>query len=64
VASQFDGRLRVAKMNVEENSHVPYQYNITALPTLMVFKGGQVSEQRVGQMSRENLAKLIEPHLS
>jgi thioredoxin 1 len=63
VAQQFDGRVRVGKMNVEENAHVPYKYSITTLPTLMIFKAGQVSEQRVGQMSRESLAKLIEPHL-
>jgi thioredoxin 1 len=63
VAAQFDGRLRVGKMNVEENSDVPYRYNITTLPTLMVFKAGQVSEQRIGLMSKEKLVQLLEPHL-
>ena len=64
VARQFDGRLKVAKLNVEENSQVPYRYNITTLPTLMVFKAGQVAEQRMGLVSRENLIKLLEPHLA
>jgi len=64
VAEQFDGRLRVGKMNVEENSDVPYRYNITTLPTLMVFKAGQVSEQRIGLMSKEKLVQLLEPHLA
>ncbi len=63
VAQQFAGRLKVGKLNVEENEHVPFRYNITTLPTLMVFKGGQVSEQRIGLISRDNLVKLLEPLL-
>ena len=63
VARQFDGRLKVAKLNVEENAQVPYRYNITTLPTLIVFKKGMVAEQRVGLLSKENLVKLLEPHL-
>ncbi len=63
VAQQYAGRLKVGKLNVEENEHVPFQYNITTLPTLMVFKGGQVSEQRVGLVSRDNLVKILEPLL-
>ena len=63
IAQQFSGRLKVGKLNVEENEKVPYQYNITTLPTLMIFKGGQVTEQRVGLISRENLIKRLEPHL-
>jgi thioredoxin 1 len=63
VARQFDGRLKVAKLNVEENAQVPHRYNITTLPTLIVFKKGMVAEQRVGLMSKESLVKLLEPHL-
>lgn len=63
VAKQFDGRLKVAKLNVEQNAQVPFRYNITSLPTLLVIKGGVVAEQRVGLVSRENLVKLLEPHL-
>jgi thioredoxin 1 len=63
VAEQFNGRLKVGKLNVEQNAQVPYRYNITTLPTLMIFKRGQVSEQRVGLLSKENLVKLVEPHL-
>ena len=64
LAEQFSGRLKVGKLNVEENEQVPYKYNITTLPTLMVFKGGQVTEQRVGLISKDNLVRLLEPHLS
>jgi thioredoxin 1 len=63
VAEQFKGRLRVGKVNVEENEQIPFRYNITTLPTLMIFKAGKVSEQRIGLISRDNLVKLIEPHL-
>jgi thioredoxin 1 len=63
LAQQFSGRLKVGKLNVEENEQVPYKYNITTLPTLMVFKGGQVTEQRVGLISKDNLVRLLEPHL-
>ena len=63
VAQQFNGRLKVAKLNVEQNEQVPFRYNITTLPTLIVFKKGQVAEQRVGLVSKENLVKLLEPHL-
>ena len=60
VAAQYAGRVRIGKLNVEENEQVPFQYGITAMPTLIVFKGGKVAEQRVGKMSREALAKLLD----
>src|SRR5262249_38076858 len=63
VASQYEGRARVGKLNVEENEQVPFQYGITAMPTLLVLKGGKVAEQRVGKMSREQLARLLDAHL-
>jgi thioredoxin 1 len=63
VAAQYAGRVRVGKLNVEENEHVPFQYGITAMPTLMVFKGGKVAEQRIGKMSKDALVKLLEAHL-
>jgi thioredoxin 1 len=63
VARQFGGRLRVGKLNVEENEQVPYRYNITTLPTLLIFKGGQVAEQRVGLLSKDTLVKLVEGQL-
>ena len=64
VAQHFGDKLRVGKMNVEENNDVPYKYNINSLPTLLVLKKGRVSEQRVGLISKEDLIKLLGPHLS
>ena len=63
LATQYQGRLKVAKVNVEENEQVPFNYNVTGMPTLIVLKDGQVVEQRVGKLSREGLARLVEPHL-
>ena len=63
VAETYAGRLRVGKVNVEENDDVPFRYNITAMPTLILLKGGKVVEQRVGKMSKDALVKLVEPYL-
>jgi thioredoxin 1 len=64
VAGQYAGRLRVGKLNVEDNGEVPLRYAIHSLPTLLLFKGGQVAEQRVGLVSKEALAKLVDSNLS
>ena len=64
VAAHYDGKLRVGKLNVEENIEVASRYGITGLPTLMIFKGGQVSEQRVGLISKDGLVKLIDAQVS
>ena len=63
VAQLYAGRLKVGKVNVEENNDVPFRYNITAMPTLIVLKEGKVLDQRVGKMSKDALVKLVEPHL-
>ncbi len=63
VAGQYAGRLRVGKLNVEDNGDVPMRYAIHSLPTLLLFKRGQVAEQRVGLVSKDALAKLVESHL-
>jgi thioredoxin 1 len=64
VAEQYKGRLKVGKVNVEENDAVAFRYSITTLPTLMIFRKGQVSEQSVGLISKDKLVKLIEPLLT
>jgi thioredoxin 1 len=64
VAGQYAGRLRVGKLNVEENDDVPFRYSVQSLPTLLLIKSGQVAEQRVGLVSKEALAKLVDSHLA
>ncbi len=63
VAAQFKDKLRVGKMNVEDNPDVPTRYNVITLPTLLLMKGAQVVEQRVGLISKDKLIQLLEPHL-
>jgi thioredoxin 1 len=63
VAEAYAGRLRVGKLNVEEHAQVADQYGIQAMPTLLVFKGGKVAEQRVGKMSRDAIVKFLDPLL-
>jgi thioredoxin 1 len=64
IAAQYSGRLKVGKLNVEENADVPMRYAITALPTLLLLKGGQVAEQRVGLVSKDVLTRLVEGQLA
>ena len=63
VAAQYTGKLRVGKLNVEENNDTPYKYNVTGMPTILLLKGGQVLEQRVGLISKDKLLQLLEPHV-
>jgi thioredoxin 1 len=63
VATQYGAKLRVGKLNAEENNDVPFRYNVTGLPTILLLKGGQVVEQRVGLVSKEKLLQLLEPHV-
>ncbi len=64
IATQYSGRLKVGKLNVEENADVPMRYAITALPTLLLLKGGQVAEQRVGLVSKDVLTRLVEGQIA
>jgi thioredoxin 1 len=63
VAKEFAGRIRVGKLNVEDNTATPNKFGITSLPTLLLLKDGQVSEQRVGKQSKNALVKLVESNL-
>jgi thioredoxin 1 len=63
LASEFDGRATVAKMNVDENPNVPGRYAIRGIPTLLLFKEGQLAETIVGLAPKEDIAKMIERHL-
>lgn len=62
LATEFAGRVKVGKLNVDQNEDVAMRYAIRSIPTLLVFKGGQVVEQRVGAAPREELARLLNTH--
>jgi thioredoxin 1 len=63
IADAYVGRAKVGKLNVDENLVVPNRYNIRGIPTLLLFKNGQVQEQIVGATTKDNIAKLLEKHV-
>jgi len=63
LAKVYDGRLQIAKMNVDENRDVPAKYGIRGIPTLMLFKGGQLAATKVGALSKSQLTAFLDAHL-
>ena len=63
VAEKDDGRARVVKLNVDENSVTSGKYNIKGIPTLLLFKDGVIKEQIVGNTSKDTISKMIDNHL-
>ena len=63
VSKDYDGKLRVAKMNVDENRDVPAKYGIRGIPTLMLFQDGQLAATKVGALSKAQLTAFIDSHL-
>ena len=63
LAREMAGRLRVGKLNVDENPGSAMRYNIRGIPTILLFKGGQVVEQRVGATGKADLEKMLSSHL-
>jgi thioredoxin len=59
LATQYRGKLKVAKMNIDENQDTPQQYGIRSIPTLLVFKGGKVVEQIVGAVPKAKLEAAV-----
>jgi thioredoxin 1 len=55
LASEYDGKVRIAKVNIDDHQNLATQYKVTAIPTLLVFKNGQVMEQMVGAKSKRDL---------
>jgi thioredoxin 1 len=63
VSKDYDGRLQIAKMNVDENREVPGKYGIRGIPTLMLFKGGELAATKVGALSKAQLTAFLDGHL-
>ena len=63
VSATYDGRLQIAKMNVDENREVPSKFGIRGIPTLMLFKGGELAATKVGALSKAQLVAFIDGHL-
>ncbi|HSA95449.1 MAG TPA: thioredoxin [Acidobacteriota bacterium] len=63
IAEGHKGKLKVVKINVDENVQTPQTYGVMAIPTLILYKGGQVKEKVVGFMTKAKLAELIAKHI-
>jgi thioredoxin 1 len=63
VAREYAGRLKVAKLNIDDNQATPPRYGIRGIPTLMLFKKGNVEATKVGAMSKSQLTAFIDSHI-
>jgi thioredoxin 1 len=63
VAQSYNGRVKVGKMDVDKNNATPQRYGVRGIPTLLVFKDGQVKEQIVGYVAREVIEKALDKNL-
>lgn len=63
ISSEYEGKLKIAKMNVDENTETPAKFGIRGIPTLMLFKNGAVVATKVGALSKSQLASFIDSNL-
>jgi thioredoxin 1 len=63
VANEYAGKIKVGKVDVDSNGNTAMRYNVRGIPTLLLFKGGQVVEQRVGAIGKSDVKKMIDPHV-
>ncbi len=63
IASEYAGRLKVAKLNIDENHSTPPKYGIRGIPTLMLFKNGNLEATKVGALSKSQLAAFIDSNI-
>ena len=64
VATAYNGKLQIAKMNVDENREIPAKFGIRGIPTLMLFKDGQLAATKVGALSKSQLMAFIDQQLA
>jgi thioredoxin 1 len=63
IANEYDGKLKVVKINIDENPQTPQRYGVRGIPTLLIFKGGEVEATKVGALSKQQLAQFIDSNL-
>ncbi len=64
IAAEYEGRVRIAKLNIDQNPDTPPRYGIRGIPTLMLFKQGEVEATKVGAVSKSQLTAFIDNNLS
>lgn len=62
-ATTYQGKLKIAKVNVDQNAHLTQKYGIRSIPTLMLFKGGNVQAQKIGALSKSQLSAFIDTNI-
>jgi thioredoxin 1 len=63
IASEYTGKIKVAKLNIDDNPQTPPKYGIRGIPTLMLFKGGNVEATKVGALSKSQLTAFIDSNI-
>jgi thioredoxin 1 len=63
IAVELDGKVTIAKLNIDENPQTPQKFNIRSIPTLLLFNKGSVAAQQVGAVSKAQLKSFLETHL-
>lgn len=63
LASEYEGKIKFAKLNVDENPESPTKYGVRGIPTLMIFKSGGVEATKVGAMSKQQLKAFVDSNL-
>jgi thioredoxin 1 len=64
VANDYAGKVKVGKVDVDSNGDTATRYNIRGIPTLLLFKGGRVVEQRVGAVGKSEVQKMLDAHVT
>jgi thioredoxin 1 len=64
LATEFDGKVSIAKVNIDDNDAVAAEYGVRAIPTMILFKGGQVAETLVGMMPKATLKAKLAAHIA
>jgi thioredoxin 1 len=63
IADSYAGRMKVGKLNVDENERTAFKYGIRSIPTLILFKGGEIKEVLIGNRPKNEIVQVIEKHL-
>jgi thioredoxin 1 len=63
MATEYLGKAKIGKLDVDSNDKTAMRYNIRGIPTLLLFKGGQVVEQRVGAVGKSEVQKMLDSHV-
>ena len=63
LSQELDGKLKIVKLNIDENPNVTSQFGIRSIPTMIIFKGGESVETLMGNQSKENIAEALNKHI-